>query len=263
MPIQVIGTLLELRGATLKAEAVDVKFVSATKDITAERHAFISSNIEVGGNVIASTYLGDGGLLSNISTTLQEISDNGNTTSNTVQFTNATTGIVVDSNIVVGGDVTATSFTGSSSRLTSGLITNTDAVTKKTYSYSGTITSGDQPYINVNFTSNVFYSKISGHLVEDDEEISTIILELGGGHRTGATPTIDISIGAQKIFGGTSTNPWSYNVTTTGNTVSLKPSTPLDGQGDYHLFIEYTSPSSDGGVTTIDEDSTPVKTFNY
>ena len=147
--------------------------------------------------------------------------------------------------------------------VTSGLVTNTGEVTKKTYSYSGSISSGDKPYINVNYTSNVFYSKISAQLVEGDEEVSTLVLEVGGGHKTGATPSTNIAIGTKNIFGGTSTNPWNPTIITTGNRVSMRPLTILDGQGDYHIFIEYTSPKTDGGVTTIDEDSITVATFTY
>ena len=147
--------------------------------------------------------------------------------------------------------------------VTSGLVTNTGEVTKKTYSYSGSISPGDKPYINVNYTSNVFYSKISAQLVEGDEEVSTLVLEVGGGHKTGATPSSNIAIGTKNIFGGTSTNPWNPTIITTGNRVSMQPSTILDGQGDYHIFIEYTSPKTDGGVTTIDEDSITVATFTY
>ncbi len=147
--------------------------------------------------------------------------------------------------------------------VTSGLVTNTGEVTKKTYSYSGSISSGDKPYINVNYTSNVFYSKISAQLVEGDEEVSTLVLEVGGGHKTGATPSTNIAIGTKNIFGGTSTNPWNPTIITTGNRVSMRPLTILDGQGDYHIFIEYTSPKTDGGVTTIDEDSVTVATFTY
>ena len=147
--------------------------------------------------------------------------------------------------------------------VTSGLVTNTGEVTKKTYSYSGSISTGEQPYINVNYTSNVFYSKISAQLVEGNEEVSTLILEVGGGHKTGTTPTTNIAVGTKNIFGGTSTNPWNPAVITTGNRVSMRPLTTLDGQGDYHIFVEYTSPKSDGGVTTIDEDSITVATFTY
>ena len=80
-------------------------------------------NIDVHGkaNVGALTVTsisGDGSQLTGLSSTLQEKTDSGNTTSNTLQFTNDITGLVTSSNIVVGGNVTATSFVGDGSALT-------------------------------------------------------------------------------------------------------------------------------------------------
>ena len=59
--------------------------------------------LTVTGNVAADYFEGDGSKLTGISSTLQAITDSGNVTSNTVQFTNATTGFVTTSNIEVGG----------------------------------------------------------------------------------------------------------------------------------------------------------------
>ena len=55
--------------------------------------------LTVTGNVAADYFEGDGSKLTGISSTLQAITDSGNVTSNTVQFTNATTGFVTTSNI--------------------------------------------------------------------------------------------------------------------------------------------------------------------
>ena len=59
------------------------------------------------GRVSATEFSGDGGLLSNIATTLQSISDQGNVTSNTIRFTNSKTGFVVSSNAIITGNLTA------------------------------------------------------------------------------------------------------------------------------------------------------------
>ncbi len=67
-----------------------------------------SGNITVSGNVTATEFLGDGGLLSNIK--LQDVTDMGNTTSNTVQFTNTETSLVTSGNITVSGNVTASNI---------------------------------------------------------------------------------------------------------------------------------------------------------
>ena len=71
----------------------------------------VSSNvISVNGNISANYYFGDGGLLSNI--TIQVASDKGNTTTNTVIFSNTETGLKVDSNVMVEGGVVIVSNQG-------------------------------------------------------------------------------------------------------------------------------------------------------
>ena len=72
----------------------------------------VDANVVVGGNVTANTFLGDGGLLSNIAATLQEVSDNGNVTSNTILLTNTDVGLVAT------GNIEANYFVGDGSRLT-------------------------------------------------------------------------------------------------------------------------------------------------
>ena len=72
----------------------------------------VDANVVVGGNVTANTFLGDGGLLSNIAATLQEVSDNGNVTSNTILLTNTDVGLVAT------GNIQANYFVGDGSRLT-------------------------------------------------------------------------------------------------------------------------------------------------
>jgi hypothetical protein len=61
--------------------------------------------LTVNGNVVASYFEGDGSRLSGIVTDLQGVTDNGNVTTNVVQFSNATTGLVTTANIEVGGDI--------------------------------------------------------------------------------------------------------------------------------------------------------------
>jgi hypothetical protein len=117
------GGLLSNIATTLQSVTDNGNTTSNTLQLTnATTGLVVDSNLVVGGNVTATTFLGDGGLLSNIATTLQSVTDNGNTTSNTLQLTNATTGLVVDSNLVVGGNVTATTFLGDG-----GLLSNVTA----------------------------------------------------------------------------------------------------------------------------------------
>ena len=164
----------------------------------------------------------------------------------------------VSSNLTVGNNV----------YVTGGLITNTGGVTKKTYSVSRTVSTGVTPLVDINFTSNIFYAKITAQLIDGDEDISTMILEVSGGRKSGATPTKNIAVGTKNIFGDqTNTNPWSPTVTTTGNKVTLTTSNALDAQDGYDIFIEYMSSNSDGSVETIIErvggTSTTLATFGY
>jgi hypothetical protein len=73
-----------------------------------EKKINVSNTTSVSGNVEASYFIGDGSLLTGVATSstasnLQAVTDTGNVTSNTVQFTNATTGLVTTSNIEISG----------------------------------------------------------------------------------------------------------------------------------------------------------------
>ena len=233
--------------------------------------ATFTGGIGVAGNVHATQYHGDGSKLTGLVTTLEDVANNGNTMSNVIIFENETTGLVTDGRVGVSTrapdanlHVVGNVYVSDVVTLASGLVTNRDQVVKKTYAYSGTITAGDQPFINVNFTSNIFYSKISAQLVDGNEELSTMILEVSGGSKNGVTPTKNISFGTKNVFGDElNPNPWDEDVIATGNRVALRPLGTLANNGEYHMFIEYTSPTADGGVTTIDEDTTSVITFGY
>ena len=78
------------------------------------------------GDIITTSgfFIGDGSKLTGISGTssafsFQETSDTGNTTSNTIQFTNTITSLTTSGNVIVAGNVTASNFYGDGSQLTS------------------------------------------------------------------------------------------------------------------------------------------------
>ena len=180
--------------------------------------------------------------------------------------------VAVSQNLTVSGRTT----------ITDGMIINTatDGVTKKFYSYKGTLadqTSVADASLKLTFSSNIFYAKIVAHLVEDSTEFSNMSLEVGGGSRAGgATP--NLKLGAVSIFGNTSTNPWdsSPDVTTTAGAIILKPTSKINN-GDhnanpakppalYNIFVEYITPDgTNGKLETIHVGSsgTAVKTFTY
>jgi len=147
-----------------------------------------------------------------------------------------------------------------------GIVTNTGQYTKKTYSFTRTVSTGITPSIDINFTSNIFYAKITAQLINDDEDISTMILEVSGGKKDGSTPSRDISIGTKNIFGSVlNPNPWSSTVSTTPNRVRIAASSAIDSGDGYDIFVEYMSRASvsDGKVTSIDENTTEVIAFGY
>ena len=233
----------------------------------------ITGGIGVVGNVHATQYHGDGSKLTGLVTTLEDVANNGNTMSNVIQFTNEDTGLVTtgkigvststpDANLHVVGNV----YVSDLATFSNGIVTNTSQYTKKTYSFTRTVSTGITPSIDINFTSNIFYAKITAQLINDDEDISTMILEVSGGHKDGTTPSRDISIGTKNIFGSVlNPNPWSSTVSTTPNRVRIAASSAIDSGDGYDIFIEYMSRASvsDGKVTSIDENTTEVIAFGY
>ena len=91
---------LEAVTATGNITPLTLEFTNPTTSLVA------SGNVEVGGNVVAGYLYGDGSNITGISSNLDQIVNIGNVTSNTVQFTNATTGIVTTANVEVGGELT-------------------------------------------------------------------------------------------------------------------------------------------------------------
>ena len=140
------------------------------------------------------------------------------------------------------------------------IITNTGGVTKKTYSHKDTIalnTTAANAALTLTFTNHPFYAKIVAQLIDnDDNEVSTMLIDLAGGERGGDGTPHNIALGPISIFGNASTNPWSSTVTVTQTTVVLTPSTDFtvaanSGAGSYSIFIEYISPETAGAITSI------------
>tara|TARA_B100000003_G_scaffold94583_1_gene84855 strand:- start:101 stop:5533 length:5433 start_codon:yes stop_codon:yes gene_type:complete len=89
------GVLTSLQNATDQGSTSN-----ATIQLTnADTSLVASGNVVISGNVTSLTFIGDGSQLTGIATNLQSITDNGNVTSNTVQFTNTGTSLTASGTI--------------------------------------------------------------------------------------------------------------------------------------------------------------------
>jgi hypothetical protein len=172
----------------------------------------VVANVVVGGNVTASTFIGDGGFLSNIASNLEQIALNGNVTTQTLYLDNATTGLDVDANVVVGGNVTASTFIGDGGFL-SNIASNLEQialngnVTTQTLYLNNTVT-GLEVDANVvvggNVTANVFLgdggllSNIAATLqeVSDNGNTTTNTLQFLNAH-TAFTTDLTSNVGVK------------------------------------------------------------------
>jgi len=185
------------------------------------------------------------------------------TLTNTTDATSKTTG-----SLVLGGGVGIAKnvYVGANAYVTGGLITNVGQVAKKTYSYSGDLATGTTTTdgkITLTFTNHTFYAKIMAQLIESDAEVSTLVIECGGGHWTGGTP-LTVAKGTHNMFGDTNnTNPWDVTITFGTNTVSFQPSTTMADDGHYNVFVEYTSQHADGKLQTLTEGTTERINWGY
>jgi len=104
--IQVSGTI---KTGALHADNIGIANTSPTHALSIGNEGQLRLNVPTGsiyaletvGNVSAQNYIGDGGLLSNV--TLQTVTDKSNVTSNTIHLTNPTTSLKAYSNVIVDG----------------------------------------------------------------------------------------------------------------------------------------------------------------
>jgi hypothetical protein len=92
----------------------DLEATDITNDTTNEINVsvlgnlYTQNNLTVGNVVTASAFVGDGTGITGIASNLDQIVNNGNVTSNTVQFINNGTSLTASGNVVIGGNVTST-----------------------------------------------------------------------------------------------------------------------------------------------------------
>lgn len=196
-----------------------------------------SNVLTVNGNVVANYFEGDGSKLSGIVTDLQGVTDNGNVTTNVVQFSNATTGLVTTANIEVGGDLKIDG-------LTAGTVPYVAA--DKFLKDSFITTTGDATVIssNLDVTGNIF---MRGNKFIVESETKLINDAIIGIANNNTSSTTDKGIIMQ--------NPISA---TTGNVAIIHHGTG-DGFAD-QLTFGYTDDPLD--TVTVTNDLTKELTVN-
>ena len=172
---------------------------------------------------------------------LEEVTGQGNTTSNVIQFTNSNVGLVA----------------------TGGIITNKDSYACKRYAYSNVSVPFGFSNVEMTFASNVFYAKVTAQLLHGNEEVSTLTFDAQGGTRNGAESSLDVAIGSKSLFGNTNTKPWSSVVATTPTKVILEPIGAGTQTYGIDLFVEYMSSAPDGKLNSINIGEDTVKSFIY
>ena len=202
----------------------------------------VGSNVlVVNGNASIGTTLTLGAIEITPAYKLEEVTGQGNVTSNVIQFTNSNVGVVVSGGIVVNGGSYAC----------------------KHYAYSNVSVPVDFSNVMVAFSSNVFHAKITAQLTHGNEEVSTMILDVQGGTRDGSTSSLNIATGPGSVFGNTNTKPWNGLVSTTPTKVILEPSATGTTVYGVDLYIEYKSSSSEGKLESINIGADTVKSFVY
>jgi hypothetical protein len=193
----------------------------ATANIDVGGELTVSGNVEVGGNVVvtgnvvAGYLYGDGSNISGISSTLQAITDNGNVTSNTIQFTNPATSLVASGNVVVTGNVTADHFVGDGSNIT-GISSTLQAITD-----SGNVTSN-----TIQFTNPATSLVASGNVVVDTNTLFVDSVNNRVGVGTDS-PTVALDVvGDLKVSG---------NATITGSLEKTRALMFRQNEGSYTL----------------------------
>ena len=201
----------------------------------------VGSNVlVVNGNASIGTTLTLGAIEITPAYNLEEVTGQGNVTSNVIQFTNSNVGAIVSGGIVV----------------------NDGSYKCKHYAYSNVSVPVDFSNVMVAFSSNVFHAKITAQLTHGNEEVSTMILDVQGGTRDGSTSSLNIATGPGSVFGNTNTKPWNGLVSTTPTKVILEPSATGTTVYGVDLYIEYKS-SSEGKLESINIGADTVKSFVY
>ena len=163
------------------------------------------------GDIITTSgfFIGDGSLLTGIAGassafSFQDTSDRGNTTSNTIQFTNTITSLTTSGNVIVTGNVTASKFYGDGTTLT-GVALSTDLASNSTR--IGTVSTD----LADNSTR---ISTVSTDLASNSTRIGTVSTDLASNSTRIGTVSTDLASNSTRI--GTVSTDLASNSTRIG-----------------------------------------------
>jgi hypothetical protein len=249
-----------------------------------------SNVLVIDGNASINSTLFLGAVEISPAYTLEEVTGQGNVTSNVIQFTNADVGLVATGNVeaarfigdgshltglvtdlqsvVDNGNVSSNvvQFTNANvgAVFTGGIVINDGSYKCKHYAYSNVSVPTNFANVAMTFASNVFHAKITAQLTHGKEEVSTMILDVQGGTRERYDlHQLNIASGPGSVFGHNNTKPWSMSVGTTPTKVILEPSSAGTSVYGVDVYIEYKSSSTEGKLDSISIGADTVKSFVY
>ena len=201
------------------------------------------------GKLTAVIFSGDGGLLSNVSGggggvgDLQQVSDTGNTTSNTIQFTNTITSLTTSGNVAVNGATTTDAILSVKSDTSAVLALESEtALSGIGFKTSTTTSGGAVPALGVSGDNIVFYPGVPAALavtIDADKDM-----------------TVVGNVSANKIIGDGSelTNTTDASEGTYGDSSTVAAITVnSDGRIDSISAISINFPSETQGLQEVTE----------
>jgi hypothetical protein len=142
-------------------------------------------------------------------------------------------------------------------------ISNSNEVACKRYSKTFTRTNQESQDVQLRFNNNSFYAKIVAILRSDFNvnDMSTLVIEVQGGTRDGATPSENITMGNKSLFGGGNLHPWNPTVTTGKNGILFAPEVTSGRTYYYDLFVEVIT-SQGAKLTEVRTNNPGVDNFS-
>lgn len=229
---------------TLNANQMNAGILGLTGNLSAHANVVVDQGLSaqtVTANVVtANAFVGSGAGLTNVITasTLQQVTNNGATSNNTVSFTNATTGFIVSSNATIGGNLEMAAgnmnvYSVSTTSVAADVVNVTDVQATSVASVGATIygtTTSEKVLSNV-VTSNAL---VTQNILADDASVT-------GDLTVDGVTTVQILKFTPYSGIDPDTGNASVIATASGNTVTVNATGVVYGSNVINLS-GYTSP---------------------